>query len=87
MTFINGMFWTSSSFCHLNIKSLDIMKKIFGMSDAWLMNPLSHGPCEPAYYVVDCRISRRSEFVHSKCVTTSLSSTAMRLIKLGSWCS
>ena len=32
-------------------------KKILGMSDAWLTSRLSHRPSEPAYYIVDFRIS------------------------------
>ena len=33
-------------------------KKILGKSDTWLTNHLSQQPSEPAYYIVDCRISR-----------------------------
>ena len=32
-------------------------KNIFGMADAWSTSPLSHRPGEPAYNIVDGRIS------------------------------
>ena len=32
-------------------------KITFGTSDAWATSLLSHRPSEPAYYIVDCRIS------------------------------
>ena len=32
-------------------------KKILGTSDTWSMSGLSHQLSEPAYYIVDCRIS------------------------------
>ena len=32
-------------------------KKIIGMLDAWSRSLLFHRPCEPAYNIVDCRIS------------------------------
>ena len=32
-------------------------KKILGTSDTWSTSRLSHRPSEPAYYIVDCRIS------------------------------
>ena len=35
----------------------EIMKKILGTSDAWLMSHLSHRSSDPAYYIEDCRIS------------------------------
>ena len=30
------------------------------MSDAWSTSRLYHRPSEPAYYIVDCRISRQA---------------------------
>ena len=32
-------------------------KKILGTSDTWSTSRLSHRPSDPAYYIVDCRIS------------------------------
>ena len=33
-------------------------KKMLGTSDPWLTSCLSHRPSEPAYYMVDCQISK-----------------------------
>ena len=41
--------------CPKSIRNYE--KKILGTSDAWLTSHLSHRPSEPAYYIVDCRIS------------------------------
>ena len=44
--------------CPKSIRNYE--KKILGMSDAWWMSHLSHRPCEPAYYIVDCWIENYS---------------------------
>ena len=47
----------------MKIKSFECLyeilkKKILGTSNAWSTSRLSHRPSKPAYYIVDCRISR-----------------------------
>ena len=44
--------------CPKSIRNYE--KKILGTSDAWSTSRLSHRPSEPAYYIVDCRISREA---------------------------
>ena len=38
-------------------------KKILGTSDTWSTSHMSHRPSEPAYYIVDCRISLPSSSI------------------------
>ena len=45
--------------CPKSIRNYE--KKILGMTNAWSTSRLSHWPSEPAYYIVDFRISM--EFV------------------------
>ena len=48
------------------------MKKILGSSDAWSMKRLFHQPSEPAYYILDWRIStERSRKVFTNSCTYS----------------
>ena len=42
-------------------KSIKNHKKKLGKSDFWLMSCLFHQPREPAYHIVDCRISRNGK--------------------------
>ena len=57
------------------LKSIRNYKKILGMSDAWSTSRLSHRPSKPAYYIVDCRISRQQQqhcnSAHQKSIRTN----------------